>query len=126
MEATSCALSMPRAESRKVHSSCVKSSHITLLDGFQLLTLAAFLTLVVWRTVNLLIRSKVNPLTFSPVRKGKSGTIRSFRRNVSWPAPMEQPTRPIALASLGTSRGPSGRAADGRRPVPAEEMSRSF
>ena len=75
MEATSCALSMPRAESRKVNSSRVKSSHITFLDGFQLLTLAAFLTLVVWRTVNLLIRSKVNPLTFSPVRKGKSGIL---------------------------------------------------
>jgi protein-S-isoprenylcysteine O-methyltransferase Ste14 len=66
---------MPRARSRKVHSRRVKAGSITFLGGFQLLALTVFLTLVVGRTMHLLIRRKVNPITLDLVRKGKTGLM---------------------------------------------------
>jgi protein-S-isoprenylcysteine O-methyltransferase Ste14 len=53
----------------------VKAGSITFLGGFQLLALAAFLILVVRRTMCLLMRGKVNPITLGRVRKGRTGLM---------------------------------------------------
>jgi protein-S-isoprenylcysteine O-methyltransferase Ste14 len=53
----------------------MKAGIITFLGGFQLLALATFLILVVGRTVHLLIRRKVNPITLGRARKGKTGLM---------------------------------------------------
>jgi protein-S-isoprenylcysteine O-methyltransferase Ste14 len=53
----------------------VRAGSITLLGGFQLLALALFLILVVGRTMHLLIRRKVNPITLGLARKGTTGLM---------------------------------------------------
>jgi protein-S-isoprenylcysteine O-methyltransferase Ste14 len=66
---------MRRARSKKVHCRRVKAGSITFLGEFQLLALTVFLILVIRRTVHLLIRRKVNPITLGLVRKGKTGLM---------------------------------------------------
>jgi protein-S-isoprenylcysteine O-methyltransferase Ste14 len=66
---------MPRARSRKVYSRQVEADSISFLGGLQLLALAAFLILVVGRTMHLLIRRKVNPITLGRVKKGGTGLM---------------------------------------------------
>jgi protein-S-isoprenylcysteine O-methyltransferase Ste14 len=51
------------------------TERITLLDGFQLLALAVFLIIVVWQTIRLLIRRKINPITLSLSKRGKMGLM---------------------------------------------------
>jgi protein-S-isoprenylcysteine O-methyltransferase Ste14 len=66
---------MPRARSRKGNSRRVRAGSITFLGGFQLLALALFLILVVGRTMHLLIRAKINPITLGLGSKGKTGLM---------------------------------------------------
>jgi protein-S-isoprenylcysteine O-methyltransferase Ste14 len=53
----------------------VKAGAITFFGGFQLLALMAFLILIVGRTIHLLIRRKVNPITLGLAGKGKTGLM---------------------------------------------------
>lgn len=53
----------------------MRAGSITFLGGFQLLALALFLILVVGRTMHLLIRRKVNPITLGLGTKGRTGLM---------------------------------------------------